>query len=118
MHGKSVNILKRGNELLKKDGGEMRLQSIHKEKEVIEVKRKEEDSWATVARQLKNQHIIERLEKVESGMIIKKSVIMTEVNSTNEEETRKNIIMIFNLKNKDGKSDVECLNDVFVKPEM
>ena len=40
-------------------------------------------------------------------MIVKKSVIRKEVKSTNEEETRKKIIMIFNLKNKTGKSDVD-----------
>ena len=48
-------------------------------------------------------------------MIVKKSVIRKEVKSTNEEETRKKIIMIFNLKNKTGKSDGECVKDVFGK---
>ena len=33
----------------------------------------------------------------------------------NEEQIRKKRIMIFNLKNKTGKSDVECVNDVFGK---
>ena len=36
-------------------------------------------------------------------MIVKKYVIRKEVKSTNEEETRKKRIMIFNLKNKTGK---------------
>ena len=36
-------------------------------------------------------------------------------NSTNEEETRKKILMIFNMKNKVGKSDVECAKDLFEK---
>ena len=40
-------------------------------------------------------------------MIVKKSVIRKEVKSTNEEEPRKKRIMIFNLKNKTGKSVVE-----------
>ena len=48
-------------------------------------------------------------------MSVKKSVIRKEVKSTNEEETRKKRIMIFNLKNKTGKSDVECVKDVFGK---
>ena len=38
---------------------------------------------------------------------------MKEVKSTNEEETKKKRIMIFNLKNKTGKSDAECVNGVF-----
>ena len=48
-------------------------------------------------------------------MIVKKYVIRKEVKSPNEEETRNKIIMIFNLKNKTGKSDVECVKDVFGK---
>ena len=64
---------------------------------------------------MKSHNVFERFEKVESDMIVKKSVIRKEVKSTNEEETRKKIIMIFNLKNKTGKSDVECVKDVFGK---
>ena len=64
---------------------------------------------------MKSHNVFERLEKVESDMIVKKSVIRKEVKSTNEEETRKKRIMIFNLKNKTGKLDVECGNGVFGK---
>ena len=100
---------------MKKEVVELRVQSIHKDKEVAEVKTKEEDSWAIVAKKMKSHNVFERLEKVESDMIVKKSVIRKEVKSTNEEETRKKRIMIFNLKNKTGKSDVECVKDVFGK---
>ena len=48
-------------------------------------------------------------------MSVKKSVIRKEVKSINEEETRNKIIMISNLKNTTGKSDVECVKDVFGK---
>ena len=68
-----------------------------------------------VAKKLKSQHVIERLYKVESDMIVKMSVMRKEVKSTNAEETRKKIIMIFYLKSKTGKSDVECVQDVFGK---
>ena len=88
---------------LKNEVGELRVQSINKVKEVAEVKTKEEDSWA---KKMKSHNVFERLGKVESDMIVKKSVIRKEVKSTNEEETRKKQIMIFNLKNKTGKSDV------------
>ena len=64
---------------------------------------------------MKNHNVFERFEKVEADKIVKKSVIRKEVKSTNEEETRNKIIMIFNLKNKTGKSDVECVNYVFGK---
>ena len=62
---------------------------------------------------MKSHNVFERLEKVESDMIVKKSVIRNEVKSTNEEETRRKIIMIFNLKNNTGKLEVECAKDVF-----
>ena len=53
---------------------------------------------------MKSHNVFERLEKVVFDMIVKKYVIR----STNEEETRKKRIMIFNLKNKTGKSDGVC----------
>ena len=62
---------------------------------------------------MKSNNVIERLEKVESDMSVKKSVIRKEVKSTNEEEMRKKRLLILNLKNKIGKSDVECVKDVF-----
>ena len=46
--------MKRENELLKKEVGELRMQGFNKENKVIEVKRKEEDSWATIARKSKS----------------------------------------------------------------
>ena len=41
------------------------------------------------ATQMKSHNIFERLEKVESDINVKKSVIKKEVKNTNEEETRK-----------------------------
>ena len=83
---------------LKKEVGELRVQSINKDKEVAE-----EDSWAVVAKKMKSHNVFERLEKVESDKIVKKSVIRKKVKSTTEEETRKKLIKIFNLKNQDRK---------------
>ena len=48
-------------------------------------------------------------------MIVKKSEINKEVKSTNQDETRKRRMLTFNLKKKDGTSDVECVKGVFVK---
>ena len=112
---KEMNVVKGEKELLRKEVGELRVQSINKDKEIADVKTKEEHSWAIVAKKMKSHNVFERLENVESDMIVKKSVIRTEVKSTNEEETRKKIIMIFILKNKTGKSDVEIVKDVFGK---
>ena len=112
---KEVGELRKEIGELKKEVGELRVQSINKDKEAAEVKTKEEDSWAIVAKKIKSHNAFERLETVESDMIVNKSEIRKEVKSPNEEETRKKIIMIFNLKNKTGKSDVECVKDVFGK---
>ena len=63
---------------------------------------------------MKSHYVFERLEKVESNMMVNKYMIRNEVKSTNEEETRKQNI-IFHLKNKTGISDGECVKDVFGK---
>ena len=110
---KEIGELKKEVGELKKEVGELRVQTITKDKEVDDVKAKEEHSWAIVAKKMKSHNVFERLEKVESDVIVKKSVIRKEVKSTNEEETRRKIIKIFYLKNKTGKSDVECVKDVF-----
>ena len=112
---KKVGELRKEIGELKKEVGELRVQRINKGMEVAEVKTKEEDSWAIVAKKMKSHNVFERLEKVDSDIIVKKSVIRKEVKSTNEEEPSKKRIMIFNLKNKTGKSDVECVKDVFGK---
>ena len=44
---------------------------------------------------MKSRNVIERIEKVESDMIVNKYVMRKEVKSTNEEETRKKISLIF-----------------------
>ena len=58
---KEMNVVKGEKELLKKEVGELRVLSIHKDKEVAEVKTKEEDSWAIVAKKMKSHNVFERL---------------------------------------------------------
>ena len=55
------------------------MQSINKDKEVSEVKTKEDNLWAIVAKKMKSHNVFERLEKVESDIIVKKYVIRKEV---------------------------------------
>ena len=78
---KEVGELRKEFGELKKEVGELRVQSINKEVA-------EEHSWAIVAKKMKSHNVFERLEKVESDMLVKKSGIRKEVKSTNEEETR------------------------------
>ena len=79
------------------------MQSINEDEEVAEVKTKEEDSWAIVAKKMRIHNVFERLESVESHMNVKMSVIRKEVKSCNEEETRKRRIMIFQSEIQDRK---------------
>ena len=102
------------SERLRRKVDEMRLKNVNNEKKVIKVNKQEENTCVKVARKLKSEHGIERMEKVESDLIVKKCDIRMEVKSTNEEETM-NRRMIFNLKKKEGKSDVEFVNEVFEK---
>ena len=53
---KEVGELRKEIGELKKEVGELRVQSINKDKEVAEVKTKEEDSWAIVAKKMKSHN--------------------------------------------------------------
>ena len=82
---KEVKELRKEIGELKKEVGELRVQTITKDKDVDDVKANVEHSWSIVAKKMKSHSVFERLEKVESDMIIEKSVIMKMVKSTNEE---------------------------------
>ena len=45
--------------------------------------------YCSQEKKIKSHNVFEKLEKVESDMIVKKSVVRKEVKSTNEEETRR-----------------------------
>ena len=45
----------------RKEVGELRVQSINKDKEVADVTTKEEHSWAIVAKKMKSHNVFERL---------------------------------------------------------
>ena len=94
MKGEKYLLMKEVEELrkeigeLKKEVGELRVQTITKDKEVDDVKAKEENSWAIVAKKMKSHNVFEMLEKIESDVIVKKSVIRKELKSTKEEGNR------------------------------
>ena len=65
MHCKGDECCERRKELLRKEigelkkkVGELRVQSINKDKEVAEVKTKEEDSWAIAAKKMKSHNVL------------------------------------------------------------
>ena len=61
---KEVGQLRKEIGELKKEVGELRVQSINKDKEVADVKTKEQNSWAIVAKKMKSHNVFERFEKV------------------------------------------------------
>ena len=67
--------IEKGNLRIEEVSWRIGVQSINKDKEVAEVKIKEEDSWAIVAKKMKTHNVFERLEKVDSDIIVMKSVI-------------------------------------------
>ena len=58
---------------------EMRSKNVNNEKRGIEVNEQEENARVQVARKLKSKHVNERLEKVESDLIVNKCEIRKEV---------------------------------------
>ena len=59
---------------------------------------------------------IEKLERVEEGMIMKKSEIRKEVEESNYETRRKNRMIVFNLKEKNDRDRViEMIGDMGVR---
>ena len=62
-------------------------------------------TWANIVKRLINENTIEKLERVEEGMIMKKSEIRKEVEESNYEPTRKKRMIVFNLKKKREKND-------------
>ena len=57
-------------------------------------------TWANIAKRLTNEKTIEKLERVEEGVIMKKSEIRKEVEESNYETRRKKRMIVFNLKEK------------------
>ena len=76
-------------------------------------------TWANIAKRLTNEKTIEKLERVEEGVIMKKSEIIEEVEENNYETRRKKIMIVFNLKEKREKNDrdrvIEMIGDMGVR---
>ena len=57
-------------------------------------------TWANIAKRVTNEKTIEKLERVEVGMIMKKSEIRKNVEESNCETRKKKRMIVFNLKEK------------------
>ena len=76
-------------------------------------------TWANIAKRLTNEKTIEKLERVEEGVIMKKSEIRKEVEESNYETRRKKRMIVFNLKEKKENNDrdrvIEMICDMGVR---
>ena len=76
-------------------------------------------TWANMAKRLTNEKTIEKLERVEEDVIMKKSEIRKEVEESNYETRRKKRMIVFNLKEKKEKNDrdrvIEMIGDMGVR---
>ena len=66
-----------------------------------------------IAKRITNEKTIEKLEKVEEGMIMTKGEIRKEVEESNYETRRKKRMIVFNLKEKNDRDRViEMIGDI------
>ena len=74
-------------------------------------------TWANIAKRLTNEKTIEKLERMEECMIMKKSEIRKEVEESNYETRRKKRMNVFNLKEKKNDRDrvIEMIGDMGVR---
>ena len=76
-------------------------------------------TWANIAKRLTNEKTIEKLERMEEGVIMKKSEIRKEVEESNYETRRKKRMIVFNLKEKREKNGrdrvIEMIGDMGVR---
>ena len=55
-------------------------------------------TWTTITKRITDEKTIEKLERVEAGMIVKKSDIRKEIEESSIEERRNRQMILFNLK--------------------
>ena len=117
---KEVVERKRANEKMKREN-----ENVKHEVEVLkneDTKRKDAGiyekndnvkTWETIAKRITDEKTIEKPERVEAGIIVKKSDIKKE--ESRIEERRKRRMIVFNLKQSDVKNDKVVVMDMFAR---
>ena len=70
------------------------------------------NTWATIAKRLTNEKTIEKLERVEESMMMNKSDVQKQVEESTYEARRKKRIIVFNMQEKEEKTDREQVLDM------
>ena len=87
--------LKRENENLKREVEVMKNEDAKRKGAGVHERNDNVKTWATIAKRISDERIIEKLERVETGMIVKKRDIRKEVKKSNIEERRKRRMFVF-----------------------
>ena len=74
-------------------------------------------TWANIAKRLTNEKTIEKLERVEEGMIMMKCELRKEVDKSNYETRRMKRMIVFNLKEKNNRDKVIEMMGVRMREE-
>ena len=99
----SVVEVRNDNEKLKREMEQMKKEDDTRKEAGVYETNENFKTWATTAKRMTDEKSIEKLERVESGMIVKRSDIRKEVEERSFEERRKRRLIVFNLKQSEVK---------------
>ena len=109
---KDVVEVKNENEKLKRQMKQMRNEDDKRKEAGVYDKNENVNTWATIAKRLTNEKTIEKLERVEESMMINKNDVRKQVEERNYEARRKKRIIVFNMQEKEEKTDREQVLDI------
>ena len=109
---KDVVEVRNENEKLKREMEHIKKEDDKKKETGVYEKNEHAKTWATIAKRMTDEKTIEKLERVESGMIVKSSDIRKEVEERSFEEKRKRRLIVFNLRQSEVKHDIELVWDM------
>ena len=92
-----MSNLKRQMEQMKNEDDKRKEAGVYEKNENV-------NTWATIAKRLTNEKTIEKLERVEESMMMNKN---EQVEESNYEARRKKRIIVFNMQEKEEKTDRE-----------
>ena len=100
------------NENLKRQIEQMKNEDYKRKEVGVYEKNENVNTWATIAKRLTNEKTIEKLERVEESMMMNKNGVRKQVEESNYEARRKKRIIVFNMQEKEDKTDREQVLDM------
>ena len=95
------------NENLKRQMEQMKNEDDKRKEACVYEKNENVNTWTTIAKRLTNEKTIEKLEQVEESIMMNKSDVRMYVEESNYEARRKKRIIVFNMPEKEEKTDRE-----------